>query len=146
MNPMKNTILIICLSLFFSACGSEQDQVDALEKEVLALHDEVMPKLDDVMSLKARIATQIHRMDSLENEGITGNKLAEERIKLNDITQKLTDSDEMMMNWMRNYKGDSAKKLKPEAAIQYFNTEKEKMLEVQNFTTKSINDAKAILN
>jgi PBP1b-binding outer membrane lipoprotein LpoB len=146
MNPMKNTILIICLSLFFSACGSEQDQVDALEKEVLALHDEVMPKLDDVMSLKARIATQIHRMDSLENEGITGNKMAEERIKLNDITQKLTDSDEMMMNWMRNYKGDSAKKLKPEAAIQYFNTEKEKMLEVQNFTTKSINDAKAILN
>ena len=143
---MKNTIFILCISLLIAACGSQEDQVASLEKEVLTLHDEVMPKLDDVMSLKSKIATEIQRIDSLQNEGITGNKLAEERMKLTDITQKLTDSDAMMMNWMRNYKGDSAKKLKPDAAIQYFNSEKEKMLEVQNFTTKSIHDAKAILN
>lgn len=144
---MQKTILALMLAPVLYGCsGQDQDKVKELESQVLTIHDEVMPQMDEIMTLKMKLSKKIVRLDSLQNEGITGNTLAEERMKASDLNQKLNESDKLMMNWMNEYKGDSAKKLQPEQAIQYFENEKKKIDEVKQVTIKSINDAKSFLD
>lgn len=144
---MKKTILALTLTSLLLSCSSQnKDQVTELEGEVLTIHDEVMPQMDEIMTLKIQLSKKIVRLDSLQNEGITGNTLAEERMKATDLNQKLNESDKLMMSWMNGYRGDSAKKLQPEQAIQYFENEKKKIEEVKQVTIKSIDEAKSFLD
>ena len=142
---MKKYIYSLGMSVIVASCAQDTDRVTELESEVMTIHDEVMPKMDDIMTLKGKLSKKILSLDSLQNEGISGNALAEQRIKATDLNQKLNESDKLMMDWMHSYRGDSAKKLKSEQAILYFENEKKKIEEVQQITTKNINDVKAFL-
>jgi len=142
---MKKYIYSLGMSVIVASCAQDTDRVTELESEVMTIHDEVMPKMDDIMTLKGKLSKKILSLDSLQNEGISGNTLAEQRIKATDLNQKLNESDKLMMDWMHSYRGDSAKKLKSEQAILYFENEKKKIEEVQQITTKNINDVKAFL-
>jgi len=142
---MKNRIPILGLSVMLFACGQDTDKVVELEGEVLAIHDDVMPRMDDIMTLKSELSKKILKMDSLQNEGVSSNTLAQERITAVDLNQKLNESDKLMMEWMHTYRGDSAKKLQPEQAILYFENEKKKIEQVKLVTLKNIDDAKAFL-
>ncbi len=143
---MKNFLILLFSTALMLACGKDKDKALELETEVMQMHDEVMPKLDEIMSLKAQLSKRIQHADSLQNEGISGNSIAEDRMKSVDMNQKLNQSDKMMMDWMNNYRGDSAKKLKPQEAVLYFETEKKKMTDIKEFTLKSIQEAKTFLN
>lgn len=142
---MKIHLSLLALSIILLSCGQDKDKVVELEGQVLTIHDEVMPRMDDIMSLKAKLSKKIVHLDSLQNEGISGNALAEERMKAADLNQKLNESDKLMMDWMHTYKGDSAKKLKSEEAVLYFENEKKKIEGVKQITLKSIEDAKTFL-
>ena len=142
---MKKYILFSGLAFVLFSCGQDKDKVTKVEAEVMTIHDDVMPRMDDIMTLKSKLSKKIVHLDSLQNEGISGNTLAEERMKAVDLNQKLNESDKLMMDWMHSYRGDSAKKLKPEQAILYFESEKEKIEKVKQIAVKSINDAKIFL-
>lgn len=143
---MKYALPALFFLLVLSGCsGDKKDQVFELESEVMTIHDEVMPQMDEIMTLKSQLSKKIQSMDSLQNEGISSNTIAEERIKAVDLNQKLNESDKLMMSWMHGYRGDSAKNLKPESAVAYFEKEKEKILEVKQITIKSIQEAKTFL-
>lgn len=142
---MKKYFSLLGLSVLLSCAQGDKDKVTELEGEVMTVHDEVMPQMDEIMMLKAKLSKKIVSMDSLQNEGISGNTLAEERIKAADLNQKLNESDKLMMDWMHEYRGDSAKKLKPEQAILYFENEKKKIESVKQVTIKNIKDTKAFL-
>jgi hypothetical protein len=142
---MRKIILTLSLTTVIWGCGQDKEKVTELEGQVLMIHDDVMPKMDEIMTLKMQLSKKLLTLDSLQNEGITGNSLAEERMKAADLNQKLNDSDKLMMSWMNEYRGDSAKKLKAEDAILYFENEKTKIEEVKQVTLKSINDAKSFL-
>lgn len=143
---MKYTGLIWSLFILTS-CGKDakQEKLASLETEVMAIHDEVMPKMDDIMNLKSQLSKKIQSIDSMQNVGISSNTLAEQRIQAVDLNQKLNESDKLMMDWMHAYKGDSAKKLKSEEAIAYFEKEREKILLVKQNTLKSVQEAKTFL-
>jgi len=143
---MKNTIRTLAITILLFGCNKEKENVIELETEVLALHDEVMPKLEEIMTLKSKLSKKILSMDSLQNEGISGNNLAEDRMKAVDLNQRLNESDKLMMDWMHAYNGDSAKKLKPQQSLLYFENEKKKMIHVKEFTLKSIQETKSYLN
>ena len=142
---MRTYLSVLGLAAVMLACSQDKDKVLELEGKVLMIHDEIMPRMDEIMSLKMKLSKKIVQMDSLQNEGISGNNIAEERIKAVDLNQKLNESDKLMMSWMNEYKGDSAKKLKPEDAIVYFENEQKKIEEVKQITIKSINEAKSFL-
>lgn len=144
---MKHFTLLSAILMFCFACGKDKDQekLSNLEIEVLAIHDEVMPKGEDIMSLKTELSKKIQGIDSLQNVGVSSNTLAEQRIKAIDLNQKLTESDKLMMDWMHEYRGDSAKKLEPQAAIHYFEKEKDKILLVKQSTLKAIQETKTFL-
>lgn len=142
---MKNLIMLVAILASFAACDKKADKVQELETEVLAIHDEVMPQMDDIMSLKSQLSKKIQSMDSLQNEGVSSNTTAEARIKAVDLNQRLNESDKLMMDWMHAYRGDSAKKLNPEAAVLYFEQQKEKILLVKQQTVKAIEETKTFL-
>lgn len=144
---MKNLILLSFQIAFCFACGKDKDleKITGLETEVLAIHDEVMPKQEDIISLKSQLSSKIKGIDSLQNVGVSSNTMAEQRIKAVDLNQKLADADKLMMDWMHSYRGDSAKKLDSKQAILYFENEKEKILQVKQATLKSIQEAKTFL-
>jgi hypothetical protein len=144
---MKHLILLSFIIALCVACGKDknQEKITGLETEVLAIHDEVMPKQEDIVSLKSKISKKIQGIDSLQNVGVSSNTLAEQRMKAVDLSQKLNESDKLMMDWMHEYRGDSAKKLEPKEAILYFEKEKEKILLVKQATLKSIQEAKTFL-
>ncbi|KAA6438584.1 viral A-type inclusion protein [Dyadobacter flavalbus] len=144
---MKKYLLAAAALFLVYGCNSdaEKDKITGLETEVLTLHDEVMPKMDEIMTLKSQLSRKIQHMDSLQNEGISSITFAEERIKAVDLNQKLNESDKLMMKWMHEYRGDSAKKLKSDQALAYFEKEKEKILNVKQTTLKSIQEAETFL-
>ncbi|GGM82442.1 hypothetical protein GCM10010967_12640 [Dyadobacter beijingensis] len=144
---MKNLILLSIIATLFYACGTDKDQekIAGLETEVLAIHDEVMPRQEDIVGLKSQLAKKIQGIDSLQNVGVSSNTMAEQRIKAVDLNQKLIDADKLMMDWMHQYRGDSAKKLDPKLSITYFEKEKERILLVKQATLKSIQEAKTFL-
>lgn len=143
---MTARILIILLTTFaFSACTKDADQVANLEKEVLGIHDEVMPKMGEIMALKKGLSQKIAKLDSLQQEGASSTTLAQERQQALDLSTRLTRADSLMMGWMHEYKGDSAKALPVGQALEYFRLEKEKMVTVQEATTTSIQEAREFL-
>jgi hypothetical protein len=144
---MNHLLSALLLLFILGSCSKEaqRDKVSDLEAEVMTIHDEVMPQMDEIMTLKSQLSKKIQSMDSLQNEGISSNTIAEERIKAVDLNQKLNESDKLMMGWMHAYRGDSAKKLSPENATAYFEQEKEKILQVKQVTIKSIQEAKTFL-
>lgn len=144
---MKNPILLSLLASALLACGDDknQEKVTGLETEVLAIHDEVMPRQSDIVSLKSQLSKKIQDIDSLQNLGVSSNTMAEQRIKALDLNQKLVEADKLMMDWMHEYRGDSAKKLDTKQSIQYFEQERERILQVRQATLKSIQEAKTFL-
>lgn len=142
---MKQYVIALGIVFSLSSCNKDADKVLELEGEVMTIHDEVMPQMDDIMTLKSKLSKKIIHMDSLQNEGIAGNNIAEQRIKATEVNQKLNESDKLMMDWMHEYRGDSAKKLKSEEAILYFEAQKKKIIDVKEITSKNIQEAKTFL-
>lgn len=128
------------------ACNNDTSRVEKLETEVLAVHDEVMPKMDNIMSLQRRIKKKITELDSLQQSGISSNTIAEERMKIADLHKNLGIADSLMMEWMHQYDGDSAKHLPLQEAIGYFESEMQKIQEVKVMTNKSIAEAESYFN
>ncbi|GAB2797505.1 hypothetical protein GCM10027275_48720 [Rhabdobacter roseus] len=142
---MHTKLPLLLPILLLMACGSETDKVNEAEKEVMTIHDQVMPRMDDLMTLKAQLTARLADLDSLQEAGVSSNTTAEERMKAYDLSRQLSLADSLMMEWMYQYQGDSAKALSSDEALAYFRKEKEKIEDVKEKTDKSIQEAEAFL-
>jgi uncharacterized HAD superfamily protein len=138
-------VIAVMVLVSLVACDGNSDKVKELETQVMDVHDEVMPKMDAVASLSRQLTAKIGELDSLQLEGASSNTLAEERMKAIDLKQQLSISDSLMMEWMYNYDADSAKSLRAEKALEYYNSELNRISEVKEKTLKSIKDAELFL-
>jgi len=139
---MKINLLLISGVFLVSACqNEEQAKVEKLEKEVMMIHDAVMPKMSELVTLEGSISKKITHLDSLLQ--ITPNDTALQQSLKQSLTlaSQLKKADEGMMDWMHKYKGDSLKKLPPLQAIQAFTQEKIKIEQVSDDMLKSMEEA-----
>lgn len=139
---MKINLLLISGVFLVSACqNEEQAKVEKLEKEVMMIHDAVMPKMGELVTLEGSISKKITHLDSLLQ--ITPNDTALQQSLKQSLTlaSQLKKADEGMMDWMHKYKGDSLKKLPPSQAIQAFTQEKIKIEQVSDDMLKSMEEA-----
>lgn len=138
---------LVLTALVITSCSpGEKKDYEVLDGEILDIHDEVMPKLEDLNHYAEEIRSRIVQLDSLQQEGVSSNTLAEQRLKANDLLVKLHLADSLMWDWMRAYEADSAKALpNPEETLKYFRNEKSKILEVQEKTESSIREAQNFL-
>lgn len=108
---MKNFLLIL-LPLFvigLNSCKSEDERkAEALEKEVLELHDTLMVKTEKISKLKR---------DLLERRGKTTSIV--ERKALNAAAQLLASGESFMYDWMDTFEKKDVKKA-PGKAVKYY--------------------------
>ena len=148
--PMKKPTLTIAslfvLSGLFWACNS-QDAVKEAENEVFAIHDEIMPKMDDLMKLKKELTTRISSLDSLKASGSASATLRvdEDKEQATHIKRNLVVADSLMMDWMSQYKGDTLAKLSSTEALNYLAAQKNQILDVKTKYNNSLEQARQFL-
>src|SRR5688572_21774819 len=131
------TILPV-LSLFILSlvhgCGQKTQDNQSLYNEVMTVHDEVMPKMDDIYKLKQELKKQI--ADS-------SNLAIEERKMIEATILRLDSASENMMVWMRNF-NPLPDSLGEEKARTYLEEQQEKIKKVKEDMLKAINAAKEL--
>ncbi len=147
MTSLKFFPALVVIALTLPGCSSNDKQdFSNLDAEILDIHDEVMPKLEDLNHYAEEIRSRIAQLDSLQQEGVSSNTFAEQRLKANDLLTRLHTADSLMWDWMRKYEADSAKALpSAEETVQYFKNEKTKILDVKEKTESSIREAQSFL-
>ncbi|WP_373492943.1 hypothetical protein [Aquiflexum sp.] len=94
-------IAFVCLSLQMLGCNSDKKNPnDELKKEVIKIHDEVMPLMGNLKSLKTKIleiSASLSQEDSPDHDQIQ---------KLEFLAGELDSAFEGMFVWMRQFNSD----------------------------------------
>ena len=111
---------------------------DSLWKEVMVIHDEVMPKMSDINKISRALKTALE-----ENQGLD----EQTKGKISETVEALTVADEAMWEWMHNLK-----QLKPLRStmdhgeiLQYLDNEKDAIAQVRDQMLASINEGSTLL-
>jgi len=143
---MKNLkILFVIGLLVMNACAKtgEQDHSEhdtpteespnqALYDQVMDVHNEVMPRMDDLMKLKREL------QDKIAN---TPDMVAEKKAQMEKMISNLDSASTAMMNWMHEFNPlpDSTDQ---EKAREYLESEMERIRKVKSLVTETIDKAK----
>jgi hypothetical protein len=92
---MKKVVVVLFLGVFgglFWACNSGQStEIETLNKELMAGHDEVMPKSMGIVNIKKEVLASIENgSDSLKNRAL-------------EINTNLQKAEDDMYKWMDDY-------------------------------------------
>lgn len=137
-------ILFLGLIITISSCNRAQkgehakenapsgNPNQALYDQVMDVHDEVMPKTDEIYKLKKDIQDKIAKSPDLA---------ADKRKELDRILLELDSADDSMMDWMHKFNPlpDTANQ---ERAREYLENEMEKIKKVRELINGSIQKAK----
>lgn len=151
-HPMKS----ILVKFLFSAlvlcygCGQKSDQHAghdhasdpvteggnaALDSEIMKIHDEVMPRMDEIYRLKQGLKSKV--ADSVTVS-------PEQKQEIEVTIAKLDSASEGMMVWMRQYKPMADSVAGEEKAREYLENQMEKVRKVKENMLEAIEKAKAI--
>lgn len=149
---MKKLVLTFPAAMLISgilfSCGNsgQQEAIDKTEKEVFAVHDEVMPKIGDIMKLRKELNQLIATEDSLAAASASATVLSDEKkTQATLLSQQLGEADSLMMAWMNGYNADTLKKLESADALRYLEQEKGKVTNVKEKINSSIANARQFL-
>ncbi len=89
---MKHVLSILTLLLFvLSGCGNKPDQLESIKKEVMDVHDEVMPKMGELRSVRKSLIEKSKAADSTAAN------------RLDVLAKNLEVANDQMMSWMNQY-------------------------------------------
>ena len=129
---MKKILITTSLFITLISCQKNaEDKQKVMINEVMAVHDEVMPKMDDIMLLKSSLDSAI--------------KVSPDSAKAKTLYSALDMADNQMMDWMENYDSELVKGKSEEEISKYFADQKTKIMEVKVLTDRSIEEAKGFL-
>ncbi len=140
---MKRIFSLLALALIVISCGPTID-TQALRDEVLDIHDEVMPRMGEVMSLRKKVLTKSESVtDSTELEN------------LKEIAYNLIKANQGMMTWMNDWTKSVGNFLDQDAkpiagvdvnkVVEYLEEEKKRVSKVRDDINNSIKEAKEVL-
>ncbi|GAB4032735.1 hypothetical protein [Spirosoma jeollabukense] len=142
------TGILLVLSLLAGSCQSKTNEhshheeatnvagpVAELEKQVLATHDSVMTQMSELMRLKKVVSAQLEKVkdDAARKQGLV-------------VHEQLEGADQLMMDWMHEYNGDTLKKLDQAHGLVYLKDQQTKVNTVREAMRKSLADAKRYIN
>ena len=120
------------------ACGRNgqknvtTDEIVALEKEVIQIHDEVMPKMSDIARL----------MDILDKESANSNLDSLTKSEISKAIAMLQSGDSLMWEWMHNY--SVPEDVSPDSVHAYLQSEKIRMTTIRDVMEDGIKYAEAL--
>jgi hypothetical protein len=126
----KIAIFAVCILLLGACSDARHKMTDALDQQVMKVHDEVMPKMGKVLELKKQINQKI---DSCATQGC--------KDSLQKISYMLTKADEDMMQWMRAFERPAGL----DTAVQYYKGQMEVVVKVKQEVEQGIAAAEQAL-
>ena len=138
---MKKVLGLVLIAIFTFACGGGFD-AKVEEGKILDVHDEVMPKLGEVMSLKRKVLAKATEIEA-------DNPDAESLDDLRNLAGELGAAREGMMKWMNDWakgKEDHVNRTSSEEEQKaFFAAEMALVTKVKEDINSSIAAAKEIL-
>lgn len=136
----KQFLFVSLLSVALLGCGGPSqenqngspdtetnDPNQVLYDQVMDIHDEVMPRTEDLHNLKQKLREQI---------AATPDLVVEERQKLEQRIARLDSVDKMMMDWMHGF--DLPDSLTDESKREYLESQMEKIKQVREAILEAI--------
>jgi len=129
--------LLISISCQNKSGNHEQETAasnpnQALYDQVMAVHDEVMPKTDEIYRLKKELKEKVAKTPDL---------VVEKKKQLDQIIAELDSADHSMMDWMHKF-NPLPDSVDQEKAREYLENEMEKIKKVRELINGSIQKAK----
>ena len=122
---MKHIFVFICLISLFSSCREKS----TLEQEVIAIHDEVMPKLGELNKDRRNLQDLLK---STEDESV--------KTEILSAITALEKADDGMMEWLSDWKVPSD----PELQKAYLDKEMIRIKKVKTDMLESMKNAKLL--
>ena len=142
MNIIKK-LFFICLILFtFYGCNDREAE-EILQAHIFEKHDDLMKKGEIIMQNKESLNKLLA---SSANADSASASLDTEKFhqKVNALNQELTQADEAMMNWMKNFDPGTEGKTH-EQIMASLNKQQESLLKVEVQTDKALEKSNAFL-
>lgn len=130
---MKKYSFLLAFVLLLG-CNSQSTQIKNLETEVIAIHDEVMPKIIDINRVQ-RALKKIAQDTTIEKTTVN---------LIRDQVMDLNEADESMSTWMAEYKAPG-KDDSFDSAMKHLNEEKVKIINVKNLINSSLKEGQELL-
>lgn len=144
---MKLTHALSILTIALTSCnqaGKHEHHVSdastgdnpnsALYDQVMDIHDEIMPRVEDIYQLKKQIQDKI---------AATTDMTADKKQELEQVIAELDSADRSMMDWMHTFR-PLADSVDQEKARAYLESEMEKIKKVKELMTETIERAKEL--
>lgn len=106
----------------------------ALYDQVQDIHDEVMPKMEDLYNLKKELQEEIAR---------TPGMVTKRKKELEDMISNLDSASKAMMDWMHHF-NPLPDSVDQEKAREYLETEMEGIKKVRDLTNETLGKAKSM--
>lgn len=117
--------------LVIFSCDEKLNEVQLLEIEVMAIHDEVMPKMSDIHQSRKQLQIVL--------------EAGADSTMVFSLLQNLDYADEAMMVWMNDYKPLSAD-VEDDIKKIFFEEEKVKIINVRDKISGSIDKVNAFVD
>jgi hypothetical protein len=131
--------LFFGLFLIFQSCGSQQVEENTKKRaEVIAIHDEVMPKMGQLKSLEKnalQLAEELSGKEEVDSVRVQ---------ELKDLAAELDQAYEGMFVWMRQYETED-KGQTPEAVKSYLDEQLVLVTEVNKNIKSALSKADSLL-
>ena len=127
---LLTAILLACQS---STQQKEEVDLDELRKEVLAIHDEVMPKMGTLKRVKNSLLLQADSLGATDSLSTT----------LRETADAIAVANENMMAWMRQY--EPAFEGTDEEVLRYLQEQKSSIEKVQKDMLESLAKGEELL-
>ena len=138
---MRSLLLVLILMSCNGKTNNGQDSQNgnesgnqALYDEVMKVHDEVMPKMNDIYKLKEEL-----KKDIANAPGLVETK----RKQIESAIVQLDAASESMMDWMRNF-NPLPDSLGEEKARKYLEEQRVKVVKVKEDMLRAIEEAKGL--
>lgn len=124
----------LLLLIALSACSNQEQKIEEQLANVMAVHDSIMPWMDQMHELDEALADQ---MTVLAEEGADFKPLEK-------VREDLNESSEMMMIWMSEFKPEEYKK-DSKRILRYLESEESKITKIGERMSEAINSSKEAL-
>lgn len=136
--------LTIGSALNIAACKNNANQHVALQEEVIAVHDSIMPKMGTFVRDNLKVGILLTKMDSLK-QADPSLDTAQEKEHLTKLKSKLSEVNEEMTDWMHNFEPAQEDK-KLEEVEAYFKNELVKIKALKDKFKEAENESQRVLS
>ncbi|XOV91940.1 MAG: hypothetical protein ACFHWX_17245 [Bacteroidota bacterium] len=115
---MRYVSLLFLFLVVISSCGEKSGNLQSLKDEVMAVHDEVMPKMGDMRKTSKSLQMKAETLDSLG------------ALELKSLAGDIEAANEFMMQWMRQF--EPTLEGTEEELMKYYSEQKKAILQVKD--------------